>query len=81
MSVAENLSDLTLSHEGFAFDHSTGDSYVLNQTGLVVLDGLRDGVDETQLARHLSECFEVTEEVAFRDVQDFVSRLKLLHLV
>jgi PqqD family protein of HPr-rel-A system len=81
MNVAGQLSDLTVSHEGFAFDPSTGDSYVLNQTGLTVLQGLREGLDETQIARDLSDRFDVSEPAALRDIGEFVARLKSLHLL
>jgi PqqD family protein of HPr-rel-A system len=81
MDAAERLSNLAVNHDGFVFDPSTGDSYVLNQTGLVVLEGLQDGIDEVQIAREVAERFEVTEEAAQRDITDFVSRLKTLQLM
>ena len=62
MKTAERLSNLAVNHDGFVFDPSTGDSYVLNQTGLAVLQGLQDGVDETQIARELVEQFDVTDD-------------------
>ena len=70
-----------MNHDGFVFDPSTGDSYVLNQTGLVVLQGLQDGIEEVQIARDLAEQFDVTEDGAQRDVGDFVSRLRMLDLI
>jgi len=81
MNDAEKLASLAVNHDGFVFDPSTGDSFVLNQTGLIVLQGLQDGSDEMQIAREVAEQFDVTEEGAQRDVGDFVSRLKTLHLV
>ena len=70
-----------MNHDGFVFDPSTGDSYVLNQTGLVVLQGLQDGIDELQIVRELAQQFDVTEDGAQRDVSDFVSRLRMLDLL
>jgi PqqD family protein of HPr-rel-A system len=81
MNDAEKLASLAVNHDGFVFDPSTGDSFVLNQTGLIVLQGLQDGSDEMQIAREVAEQFDVTEEGAQRDVGDFVSRLKTLHLI
>jgi PqqD family protein of HPr-rel-A system len=81
MNVAERLSNLAVNHDGFVFDPSTGDSYVLNQTGLVVLESLQDGIDEAQIAREVAERFDVTEDGAQRDIADFVSRLKTLQLM
>jgi hypothetical protein len=81
MNVAEKLSDLAINQEGFAFDPSTGDSFVINQTGLIVLQSLQDGIDEAKIARELAGQFDVTEDSALRDIGDFVSRLKMLKLV
>lgn len=81
MNVAEKLSDLSVNNEGFAFDPSTGDSFVLNQTGLIVLQGLQDGIDEAKIARDLAGQFDVTEDAALRDIGDFVSRMRMLNLV
>lgn len=81
MNTAEKLSNLAVNHDGFVFDPSTGDSYVLNQTGLAVLQGLQDGIDEMQIARDLAQQFDVAEDGAQRDVSDFLSRLKMLHLI
>jgi len=81
MNDAEKLASLAVNHDGFVFDPSTGDSFVLNQTGLIVLQGLQDGSDETQIAREVAEQFDATEEGAQRDIGDFVSRLKTLHLI
>jgi len=81
MNVEEKLSNLAVNHEGFVFDPSTGDSFVLNQTGLIVLQGLQDGTEEMQIAREVAEQFDVTEEGAQRDVTDFVSRLKSMNLI
>jgi PqqD family protein of HPr-rel-A system len=81
MTVAERLSQLAVNHDGFVFDPSTGDSYVLNPTGLVVLQGLQDAVAETQIAQNLAEQFDVTEDRAQRDISDFVSRLRTLHMI
>jgi PqqD family protein of HPr-rel-A system len=81
MKTAERLSNLAVNHDGFVFDPSTGDSYVLNQTGLAVLQGLQDGIDEMQIARDLAQQFDVTEDGAQRDISDFVSRLRMLNLI
>lgn len=81
MNVAEKLADLSVNHEGFAFDPSTGDSFVLNQTGLIVLQGLQDGMDEAKIARDLAGQFDVAEDAALRDIGDFVSRMKSLNMV
>ncbi len=80
-AVMSNLSKLALNMDGFAFDPTSGDSYVLNPTALVVTQGLRDGRTSDQIARQLTAEYEVSEEAASRDIADFLVRLKSLRLV
>ncbi len=81
MSALEKLPVLAVNHDGFVFDPTTGDSYVLNPTGLAILQGLQDGIDEGQLASDLSEQFTVSEDSALQDVSDFVTRLRNMRLM
>ena len=54
---------------------------MLNQTALAIVQGLQDGIEEEQIARELSEQFDVDEESAMRDVTDLVNRMKSLELI
>lgn len=72
----QKLSQLALNDEGFVFDPMTGDSYLVNETGLFILKGLRENHDEDEIARMLTEEYEVGLEDAERDVADFQGRLR-----
>lgn len=76
----EKLGRLAISDEGFVFDPATGDSYLMNRAGTVILRGLQQGHDEAEVTAAIVADFDVAMEVAARDVTDFVSRLNLLHL-
>jgi len=76
----EKLARLAISDEGFVFDPATGDSYLMNRTGTLILRGLQYGKDEKEVAEALVTDFEVEPETAARDVADFVSRLDHLNL-
>jgi PqqD family protein of HPr-rel-A system len=77
----DRIRALALNPDGFAFDPTTGESFTLNATGLVVLEGLRDGLGADRIAERLSEEFEVGTDEAARDVADFVDHLRALRLV
>lgn len=77
----ERIRSLALNPDGFAFDPTTGESFTLNPTGLVVLEGLREGLDPDALAARLAERFDVAPDDAMRDVDDFVDALRSLRLV
>jgi len=70
------LSQLAVSAEGFVFNPATGDSFQVSQTGLTVLDGLRDGLSDEEIVHQLAEEFEVSVEDARRDLMDFHGSLK-----
>ena len=72
----QKLSQLALNDEGFVFDPMTGDSYLVNETGLFILKGLRENHDEDEIAKMLTEEYEVGLEDAERDVADFQGRLR-----
>jgi len=67
---------LTLDEDGFAFDPSTGDSYLVNPSGLAILKSLREGKLMQEIAQALATAYRITVEDARRDVSDFLSHLK-----
>jgi len=76
----ERLSQLALNDEGFAFDPSTGDSFLANSSALLIVKQLREGKDMKEVARVLVDKYCVDMEEASRDVADFWLRLKSLNL-
>jgi PqqD family protein of HPr-rel-A system len=74
------LAPLTMNDEGFMFDPTTGDSFVVNATAIAILHSLQDGRSESEIVQQLVERFEVTPDTALRDVAEFLSRLKALQL-
>lgn len=77
----QKLSRLAVSDEGFAFDPSTGDSYLLNSSALSLLRWLQQGKQNGQLAEALSERYGIASDGASRDVGDFLTRLKSIRLM
>ncbi len=77
----QRLRSLALNPDGFVFDPTTGESFTLNPTGLVLLEGLRDGLSPEELTASLTSKFEVTAEDASRDVDDFLDHLRSFRLL
>ena len=75
------LSRLSVSPEGLAFDPSTGDTFTVNSTGLLVLRTLQDGGSREDAVRILTEKYQVSLADAQRDVDDFQGRLRSLGLL
>jgi len=74
------ISKLAMNDEGFAFDPMTGACYTLNQTGLRLLQWLREGRRQEDIPHLLAESYDVSEDSAARDATDFCLRLKTLKL-
>ena len=70
--------EFTLSKSGFLFDHSTGLSYTLNPTGQFIFQQIQEGKQAANILVSLTEEFEVDEEKARRDLDDFFRQMKEL---
>ena len=75
------LNRLAVSEEGFIFDPETGNSYTVNQTGLFILELLKEGKSQDEIVDALTEEFEVSPEEAQRDLIDFLEQLRLFGLL
>lgn len=72
------IAHLALNDEGFVFDPTTGDSFMVNDTGLFILKKLRDNTPIAAIAQGIYDEFNTTLEDAERDVSDFCGQLKAL---
>ncbi len=71
---------LALSDNGFLFDTRTGNTFTLNKTATWMLKSLIGGTAEAELVSTLTGKFAVDPTTAQRDVEQFLFRLKDLHL-
>ncbi len=67
--------------EGLAFDPATGDTFVVNDSGVKILEAFQSGHGKSEIAEMLRDEFQISQEDADRDVTDFHGRLQHLHLV
>ncbi len=77
----DRIKQLAINDEGFVFDPLTGDSFTVNQTGLFILQKLKEGKETEQIVKELTEEFEVSQEEAERDLIDFVEKLRSYRLL
>jgi PqqD family protein of HPr-rel-A system len=70
------LSEIMLNDRGFAFDPTTGETFQLNTTGLQIIQTLRDSQDREAALRKMVEEFEVDENTARRDFDQFLSAIE-----
>jgi len=66
------LKDLAISDSGFVFDPFSGGTFTLNETGRTVLQGLRDGLTESEIVDRLHADFDAVTPKVEEDVRDFL---------
>lgn len=74
----EVLARLAISESGFVFDPSTGHSFIVNETGLVVLRRLQAGSPMRDLIDTLQDDYDASAAELERDVLEFVGTLRKL---
>lgn len=67
---------LALSESGFVFDPVSGQSFSVNESGLVLLRLAQHEDDLDKLTTQLVEQFDASSVEIKRDVQDFINRLQ-----
>jgi hypothetical protein len=70
------LSEIMLNDRGFAFDPTTGESFQLSTTGLVIVRALRYAPDRDAALAKLTAEFEVDDNTAGRDLDQFLSSIE-----
>lgn len=56
------IHSLSISQTGFVFDPQNGHSFLVNETGIDILKGLREGKDYDSIKQMLLEKYEVLPE-------------------
>ena len=74
------LRNLAVSETGFVFDPVSGHTFNTNRTGYAILNLLKEDLSLEEIIESLVDRFEVENEVAVREVRDFIFRLKDLGL-
>lgn len=73
--------NLALSESGFAFNGSTGDSFILNETALFILSKIKLNHSKNEILQFLTDEYEVNQIVAEKDLLDFLNQLKIFGLL
>ena len=72
------LTMLAINDEGFVFDPCSGESYIVNSTGLSILKALKGTLKDEDILVVLCNEFDVITEDALADIADFKNSLEKL---
>ena len=64
--------NIIVSDSGFVFDPSSGQTFGLNRTGLVVVRLMQQGETLETIAKNISEQFEISLAAAEEDLREFL---------
>jgi len=72
MDARTRLAQLAISPSGFVFDPKTGSTFTVNETGRLILEGVRDGLGLSELATSLEGRFDAGGADLERDVLEYI---------
>jgi hypothetical protein len=73
--------NIAISQNGFVFDPSTGDSFSLNETGIEIIEMMKQNLEEPEIKSAILEKYDIDGFNLDRFYLDFVSMLKQYNLV
>jgi hypothetical protein len=80
-AVGHDLEHLAISNSGFVFEPRSGATFTVNDTGRMLLEGLRDGSPLDGLVDSLVDVFDCTGADLRRDVLEYVRQLREARLL
>ncbi len=75
------LHNLAISSTGFIFDPVSGNSFNTNETGVMILTKLKEGIDIATISQLLKDNYDVTFETPEQDILHFIELLQSNYLV
>jgi len=76
MDARARLAMLAISPSGFVFDPKSGTTFTVNETGRLILEGVRDGLGLQALTATLAERFDAGGADLERDVLEYVRLMR-----
>ena len=77
MKIRKNIA---ISENGFIFNPLTGNSFSINETGVAILQQLKDGVKSEDIVIFMMNEYEIDKHSAEKDLTDYLSMLKSYQL-
>ncbi|HHT61390.1 MAG: PqqD family protein [Paludibacteraceae bacterium] len=78
MRVRKNIA---ISENGFIFNPLTGDSFSVNETGVFIVQKLKDGESDETIIQNLKDKYDLDTSTAEKDFNDFLSMLQSYQLI
>jgi hypothetical protein len=73
--------NIALSESGFVFDPGSGNSFTTNPIGLEIIQLLKEGEPREKILEFVLSKYEVSDQAAERDLEDFIKVLERIRLL
>lgn len=81
LRISETIRRTETQDGGILLDVHHGQMFSLNLVGARILEMLRQGYDEPRIAEEISRAYQITRDVAQRDVTEFIESLHKHHIL
>ena len=68
--------EITLTPNGFLFDHVTGLTYTVNASGGLILKHLMEGESAATTIKAMTSTFDVGESIVQKDLEEFLEQVR-----
>ena len=75
------IDSIVINDNGFTFDPFTGETYTVNDIGIVVLRLFRKQIPIVKIAEDISSEYNISFESTYTDILEFRSQLRLYGLM
>ncbi len=72
---------IAVSDSGFLFNAATGDSFTTNETGIDILQLIKEGKEIDEIVEYIVANYNTSPPNCEKDILEFISLLKQWHLV
>ncbi|TAK67642.1 MAG: PqqD family protein [Bacteroidetes bacterium] len=77
LKTQRNLKEeITLTPNGFLFDHVTGLTYTVNETGGLILKHLMEGGTAAEALKAMTGEYDISESMARKDLEEFIEQVR-----
>jgi hypothetical protein len=75
------LSQIIIDENNMGFIPSIGTSFQMNETAKDIIDFLKQGKDKDTIVSEIASKYNISENEAFIDVSDFLTKLKIYGII
>ena len=76
----QGIYQLIIDENNVAFNPNFGTSYELSESGVEIINLLKQRKSINEIVEILAKKYEVSQDIIYIDVQDFISKLKIYGL-